>query len=247
MTKSVESGGLIIDGNLDALVRDEIAPGTGIDPDIFWKALGEIVKDLGPNNRKLLEKRNALQKQIDTWCIARRGQPFKVDEYRMFLAEIGYLVPEGGDFQVETAHGDDEIGVVSGPQLVVPLDNARYALNAANARWGSLYDALYGTDVIPEGDRAEKGESYNPVRGAKVIARTEAFLDEAIGLERGKFSDVTRFFVKDISGAKKLLATLKDGGETFLADPEKFVGYTEKNGELASVLLKNNQLHIEIR
>lgn len=247
MTKSVESGGLIIDGNLDALVRDEIAPGTGIDPDIFWKALGEIVKDLGPKNRKLLEKRNALQKQIDTWCIARRGQPFKVDEYRMFLAEIGYLVPEGGDFQVETAHGDDEIGVVSGPQLVVPLDNARYALNAANARWGSLYDALYGTDVIPEGDRAEKGESYNPVRGAKVIARTEAFLDEAIGLERGKFSDVTRFFVKDISGAKKLLATLKAGGETFLADPEKFVGYTEKNGELASVLLKNNQLHIEIQ
>ena len=247
MAKSVESGGLKIDGNLDALVRDEIAPGTGIDPDMFWKALGEIVKDLGPKNRKLLEKRNALQKQIDTWCTARRGQPFKVDEYRTFLTEIGYLVPEGGDFQVETAHGDDEIGVVSGPQLVVPLDNARYALNAANARWGSLYDALYGTDVIPEDDRAEKGESYNPVRGAKVIARTEAFLDEAIGLERGKFSDVTRFSVKDISGVKKFVATLKDGGETFLANPEKFAGYIEKNGELASVLLKNNQLHIEIQ
>jgi malate synthase len=247
MANSVEIGGLIVDGELAALVRDEIAPGTGIDPESFWNALDDIVKDLGPKNRKLLEKRNALQKQIDDWCKARRGQPFKIDEYKSFLTEIGYLVPEGGDFQAETALVDDEIGVVSGPQLVVPLDNARYALNAANARWGSLYDALYGTDVIPEDDRAEKGESYNPVRGAKVIARTEAFLDEAIGLERGKFSDVTRFSIKDVSGAKKLSAALKDGGETSLAKPEKFVGYNEKNGALAGVLLKNNELHIEIQ
>ncbi|MGE5818266.1 MAG: malate synthase G, partial [Deltaproteobacteria bacterium] len=247
MAKSVESGGLIIDGNLDQLVRDEITPGTGIDPDDFWKALGEIVRDLGPKNRKLLEKRNDLQRRIDAWCIARRGQPFKVDEYKTFLTEIGYLVPEGGDFQAETADVDCEIGEISGPQLVVPLDNARYALNAANARWGSLYDALYGTDVIPEDERAEKGESYNPVRGARVIARTEAFLDEAVGLERGKFSDVTRFSVKEFSGAKKLVATLKDGGETFLADPAKFAGYIEKNSALASVLLKNNELHIEIQ
>jgi malate synthase len=247
MAKSVEIGGLIIDGELDALVRDEIAPGTGIDPDSFWNALGEIVKDLGPKNRKLLDKRSALQRQIDAWCVARRGQAFNVDEYRTFLTEIGYLVAEGGEFQAETAFVDDEIGVVSGPQLVVPLDNARYALNAANARWGSLYDALYGTDVIPEDDRAEKGESYNPVRGAKVIARTEAFLDEAVGLERGKFSDVTRFSVEDISGAKKFIAMLKDGRETFLADPAKFAGYIEKNGALASVLLKNNELYIEIQ
>lgn len=247
MAKSVAISALMIDERLYTLVRDEIAPGTGIDPASFWNALGAIVKDLGPKNRKLLEKRNALQRQIDAWCMARRGQPFKLDEYRTFLTEIGYLIPKGGDFQVETALVDDEIAVVSGPQLVVPLDNARYALNASNARWGSLYDALYGTDVIPEDDRAEKGESYNPVRGARVIARTEAFLDEAIGLERGKFSDVTQFSVKDISGAKKLVATLKDGGEAFLADPEKFVGYAEKNGELACVLLKNNQLHIEIQ
>jgi malate synthase len=248
MAKSAEIGGLIIDGKLDALVRDEIAPGTGIDPDGFWNALGEIVKDLGPKNRKLLEKRNALQKQIDAWCLARRGQPFEVDEYKTFLAEIGYLVSEGGDFQVETANVDHEIGAVSGPQLVVPLDNARYALNAANARWGSLYDALYGTDVIPEDQGAGKGESYNPVRGAKVIAKTEAFLDEAIGLERGKFSDVTRFSVKDFARAKRLIATLKDGNETSLADAVKFVGYIEKStGELASVLLKNNELHIEIQ
>jgi malate synthase len=247
MAKSVEIGGLIIDGKLDALVREEIAPGTGIDPDSFWKALSKIVSDLGPKNHKLLEKRNDLQRQIDAWCIARRGQPFGADECRTFLTEIGYLVPEGGDFQVEIAHVDSEIGAVSGPQLVVPLDNARYALNAANARWGSLYDALYGTDVIPEDDRAEKGESYNPVRGAKVIARTEAFLDEAIGLARGKFSDVTRFSVKEFSGAKKLVATLRGGGETSLADPEKFVGYVEKSDELASVLLKNNELHVEIQ
>ncbi len=246
MAKSVENGGLIIDERLYTLVRDEIAPGTGVDPERFWHALGEIVRDLGPKNRKLLEKRGALQGQIDAWCLARRGQPFKADEYKTFLTEIGYLVSEGGDFQLETTNVDHEIGAVSGPQLVVPLDNARYALNAANARWGSLYDALYGTDVIPEDDRAEKGESYNPVRGAKVIARTAAFLDEAIGLARGKFSDVTRFSVKDISGAGKLVAALKDGGETFLADPKQFVGYAEKYGELASVLLKNNQLHIEI-
>ena len=247
MAKSLEIGGLLVDAQLESLVRNEIAPGTGIDPGLFWKALGDLVKDLAPKNRKLLEKRNALQTQIDAWCKAHRGQPFNVDAYKTFLMDIGYLVPEGGDFQAETAGVDDEIGVVSGPQLVVPLDNARYALNAANARWGSLYDALYGTDVIPEDDRAEKGESYNPVRGAKVIARTEAFLDEAIGLEKGKFSDVVRFAVKEISGAKKLVATLKDGGETFLAQPEKFVGYTDKNGELASVLLKNNELHVEIQ
>ena len=247
MAKSVEIGGLIIDGKLDALVRDEIAPGTGIDPRSFWNALGEIVRELGPKNRSLLEKRNALQKQIDAWCLARRGQPFKMDAYKTFLTDIGYLVPEGGDFQVETADVDSEIGEISGPQLVVPLDNARYALNAANARWGSLYDALYGTDVIPEDERAEKGESYNPVRGAKVIARTEAFLDQAIGLERGTFSDVTRFSVTDVAGAKKLVATLKDGGETVLADAAKFVGYAEKNGELASLLLKNNQLHVEVQ
>ncbi len=247
MTNAIEIGGLRIDGALHALVRDEIAPGTGVDPESFWKALDEIVKDLGPKNRELLERRNALQQQIDAWCLARRGQPFPFDEYKTFLTDIGYLVSEGGDFQVETANMDREIGAVSGPQLVVPLDNARYALNAANARWGSLYDALYGTDVIPEDNGAEKGESYNPRRGARVIARAEAFLDEAVRLAKGKFSEVTQFSVKDISGAKKLVATLKDGGESLLADPAKFVGYIEKNGVPSSLLLKNNELHIEIQ
>jgi malate synthase len=247
MANPKEIGGLRIDGDLYALVRDEIAPGTGIDADAFWKALGQIVADLGSKNRALLDKRNALQKQIDAWCLLHRQRPFNVEEYKSFLTDIGYLVPEGGEFSAATANVDREIAEVSGPQLVVPLDNARYALNAANARWGSLYDALYGTDVIPESDGAEKGESYNPRRGAKVIARTEAFLDEAVGLKRGKFSDVVRFSVKAGDDKKRLVAALSDGAETALAEPEKFAGYTEKDGELASILLQNHQLHIEIQ
>jgi malate synthase len=170
-----------------------------------------------------------------------------LNDYKAFLTTIGYLVPEAGDVKASTANVDREIAIVSGPQLVVPLDNARYALNAANARWGSLYDALYGTDVIPEEDHAEKGESYNPVRGAKVIARTEVFLDGAAGLERGKFSDVIEFSLHDTGDTKKLSARLKDGSEAGLAEPQKFVGFQTHGGELASVLLKNNELHIEIQ
>ena len=247
MPKPVEIGGLRIDERLYALVRDEIAPGTGVVADAFWVSLGRIVDDLGPKNRALLDKRNALQRQIDSWCQSHRGQPFNVEEYQAFLEKIGYLVPEGDDFEAATKNVDREIAVVSGPQLVVPLDNARYTLNAANARWGSLYDALYGTDVIPEDEHAEKGETYNPVRGAKVIAKSEAFLDQAVGLERGKFSDVTNFSLKDSGGVKKLVATLTDKSEVGLAGPEKFVGYTLNDGQLASLLFKNHELHIEIQ
>ncbi|TAK04422.1 malate synthase G, partial [bacterium] len=193
MANTVSVGGLKIDETLYRLVRDEIAPGTGVKADKFWAAFGQIVKDLAPKNRKLLEKRDALQQKIDAWCSARKNRPIDKEEYREFLTEIGYLVPEGKNFKVTTANVDPEITEIAGAQLVVPLDNARYALNAANARWGSLYDALYGTNVIPEEDGAEKGESYNPRRGAKVIAYTEEFLDKAIGLKRGSFSDVTRF------------------------------------------------------
>jgi malate synthase len=247
MANFVEMGGLKVNAALYQLVKNEIAPGTGVEPADFWNALGAIVQELAPKNRALLDKRNVLQEQIDDWCIARRGQTINVGEHKALLYEIGYLVREGEDFQVSTAAADPEIALVSGPQLVVPLDNARYALNAANARWGSLYDALYGTDVIPEDDRAEKGETYNPLRGAKVIARTEAFLDEAVGLERGKFSDVTQFSVKDVGGAKGLFVSLQDGSESGLADPQKFAGFQTKDGELAAVLLKNNGLHIEIQ
>lgn len=164
MAPYVQVGGLNVHQSLYDLVRDEISPGTGIEPEAFWASLGAIVRDLGPKNRKLLEKRDALQARIDAWHTERRGKPVDKAEYRTFLREIGYLVPEGEHFQVETANVDPEIAVVAGPQLVVPVDNARYALNAANARWGSLYDALYGTDVIPETDGAEKTGGYNPVR-----------------------------------------------------------------------------------
>ncbi len=247
MANTVDSGGLKVQEPLYRLVQDEIAPGTGIEPAVFWSSLGKIVTDLGPKNRELLEERKSLEKQIDAWCLARRGAPLDPDEYQAFLTKIGYLVPEGGDFQVSTANVDDEIAKVSGPQLVVPLDNARYALNAANARWGSLYDALYGTNVIPEDEGAEKGASYNPARGSKVIAETEAFLDKVIGLERGKFSDITQFSLAEKDGKKQLTVTLRDGSRVGLADPAKFAGFNAKASELSSVWLKNNDLHIEIQ
>ena len=247
MANFVEMGGLRVDPELYSLVRDEIAPGTGIQPEAFWRALSEIVTDLAPKNRWLLEKRNALQKRIDEWCLARRGQAIKLDEYKEFLFKIGYLVPEGGKFKVTTANVDPEITRIAGAQLVVPLDNARYALNAANARWGSLYDALYGTNVIPEEDGAEKGESYNPRRGAKVIAYTEDFLDKVVSLKRGSFSAVTRFFLRRVGGKKQLAATLKDASTVGLADARKFLGYQESNGELSAILLSNNESRIEIQ
>jgi malate synthase len=247
MANYIETAGLRIEEQLYRLVRDEIAPGTGIDPGSFWAAFGKIVTDLAPKNRALLDRRDALQKQIDTWCLEHRGKPFDLGAYKTFLAEIGYLAPEGEDFQVCSVNVDREIAAISGPQLVVPLDNARYALNAANARWGSLYDALYGTDVIAQDNGAEKGEAYNPRRGAKVIAYAEAFLDEAIGLAGGKFSEVGEFKLKDAGSTKQLTAKLQDGREVALADSAKFAGYRETAGQLSHLFFINNGLHIELR
>ena len=247
MANSVEIGGIKIDEALYRLVRDEIAPGVGVNADRFWKSFGAIVRDLAPKNRALLEKRDRLQEQIDQYHLARKGQPFNREEYKTFLKEIGYLVPEGGKFKITTANVDPEITTIAGAQLVVPLDNARYALNAANARWGSLYDALYGTNVIAEEGGAEKGESYNPRRGAKVIAYTEEFLDKVVGLKRGSFSDITRFFLRRIGGKRQLAATLKDKSTVGLADARKFLGYQESNGELSAILLSNNNSRIEIQ
>lgn len=247
MSKPVEIGNLRIDDELYGLVRDEIAPGTGIQPENFWLGLSQIVHDLGPVNRALLDTRDALQRRIDSWCLSHRGAAFDVAQQRAFLEEIGYLVRQGDRVQIATANVDREIAGVSGPQLVVPLDNARYALNAANARWGSLYDALYGTNVISEDANAERGETYNPLRGAKVIARAEAFLDDAIGLAVGKFSDVVRFFLTDGGGATQLAAALKDGRTGGLADPDKFAGYALKDGELSSILFNHHELHVEIQ
>ena len=247
MANRIEIGQLKIDEGLYRLVQDEITPGTGVEADAFWTSLGEIVADLAPKNRALLNKRDALQQRIDEWYLSTKNEPVEPNEYEDFLAEIGYLLPEGGDFQATTANVDPEIATVSGPQLVVPVDNARYALNAANARWGSLYDALYGTYLLSEEGHEEKDADYNPMRGAAVIAQVEAFLDEAIGLERGQFSEITQFSLKDVGETKQLVARLNDGSEVGLADPSKFAGFHEKNGELSSVVLKNNELHIEIQ
>lgn len=246
MGNRIEIGSLKIDEDLYALVRDEIAPGTGIEGDAFWEKLGEIVAAFAPENKALLEKRDAFQQQIDAWHLARKDEPLDGAAYSAFLTEIGYLLPEGRDFTVMTEDVDREISQLSGPQLVVPTDNARYALNAANARWGSFYDALYGTDVIDESDGATRNATYNPIRGAKVIAYTEQFLDEITGLEIGSFSDVTQFSLRAVDGEQQLYATLRDGSEVGLADPSQFVGFTQNNGELSAILLRNHGLHIEL-
>ena len=247
MGNRIEIGNLRIDEDLYVLVRDEIAPGTGVEADAFWKAFGDIVAAFAPENKTLLEKRDTLQGQIDAWHLARKDEPLDSEAYSAFLTDIGYLLPEGRDFTVITEDVDIEISLISGPQLVVPTDNARYALNAANARWGSLYDALYGTDVIDESEGATRGTTYNPIRGAKVIAYAETFLDEMTGLETGSFSDVTEFSLKTVHDEQQLRATLSDGSEVGLADPTKFVGFTQTDGELNAILLRNHGLHIEIQ
>ena len=247
MEDRIDIGSLKIDQDLYALVRDEIAPGTGVDADSFWTAFDEIVKKFAPENRLLLEKRDTLQQQIDTWHLERKGEPMDHEAYSAFLTDIGYLVTEGDDFIVTTEDVDLEIALIAGPQLVVPVDNARYALNATNARWGSLYDALYGTDVIDEADGATRSGDYNPIRGVKVIAYTEQFLDEVINLESGSFSDVTDFLLKTIDGKLQLRVTLRDRNEVGLEDPSKFVGFTQDGDKLSSILFQNHGLHIEIQ
>ncbi len=240
----VAVGELNVDAALYALVKDEIAPDTGVDAEVFWQGLEEIVRDLGPENRRLLEKRDVLQAKIDAWHKGRES--IDGEAYRAFLQEIGYLLPEGDHFQVLTNGVDPEVATVAGPQLVVPVDNARYCLNAANARWGSLYDAVYGTDVIPEDDGADKGTAYNPVRGEKVIARANEFLDETVPLSNGSYVAVTAFALGE-EGEQKVLIAEVDGRGTGLSDPHQFVGYAERDGALSSVLLAHNGLHIEIQ
>jgi malate synthase len=246
MTRYVDVGGLRVAEPLHALVQSEIAPGTGVQPEAFWASLEGIVRELGPKNRRLLERRDALQAQIDARHRERRGQPHDPRAERAFLRDIGYLVDEGPPFEVTVDNVDPEIATDAGPQLVVPMDNARYALNAANARWGSLYDALYGTDVIPEDEGAHKGERYNPARGARVMAWAGSFLDEAVPLAEGSHAEVTEYRLADQGRRKRLTATLEGGRQTGLADPERFAGYRAKGGRLGCVLLENNGLHIEL-
>src|SRR6185369_6635615 len=197
---------------------------------------------LGPQNQDLLARRDELQAQIDRYHRQHVIEPIDPEGYKQFLTEIGYLQPEPDDFTITTANVDDEITTTAGPQLVVPVLNARFALNAANARWGSLYDALYGTDVIGEDDGAEKGAGYNPVRGAKVIAYARRFLDESVPLAAGSWSDPTGFKVDD----GQLVAVLGDGLSTGLATPEQFAGYTGDADAPAAILLVHHGLHIEV-
>ena len=247
MGNRIAIGNLRIDEDLYALVRDEIAPGTGIEADAFWKAFDDIVAAFGAENRSLLEKRDSLQQQIDAWHLARKDEQLDGEAYAAFLTDIGYLLPEGRDFTVITEDVDVEIAFMAGPQLVVPVDNARYALNAANARWGSLYDALYGTDVIDESDGATRSTTYNPIRGKKVIEYTERFLDEMVALETGSYADVKLFTLNAEHNEQQLLAIRKDGSATGLANPTKFVGFTQSDDELTAILLQNHGMHIEIR
>ena len=242
MTERVNAGGLQVDKALYDFINDEALPGTGIGPEAFWSGFDRLVHDLAPRNRELLDTRDELQRRIDAWYRENRDQPIDLDEYKAVLQEIGYLVPEGDDFAAETANLDPEISTIAGPQLVVPVTNPRYALNAANARWGSLYDALYGTDAIPEDDGAERGAAYNKVRGDRVIAHVRGFLDQAAPLAAGSHADVTAYAVAD--GA--LAATLEDGRTTGLADPSRFAGHRGDAAAPSSVLLKNNDLHVDI-
>ena len=221
---------------------DKAAAGTGITPEKFWESLADVLSRLAPKNRELLAKRDAIQARIDAWHGGRKGQPHDAASYQEFLKEIGYLVPEGPAFSIETAGVDPEIASVPGAQLVVPVTNARYALNAANSRWGSLYDALYGTDVIPEAPGTEKGLGYNPGRGAAVVAYAAGFLDKAFPLAKGSHAGAKAYAVS--GGA--LAVTLADGSVTTLADPKQFAGYAGAP-EPGVILLANHGLHCEIR
>jgi malate synthase len=239
MTERIEKFGLRVGRSLHDMIEQEALPGTGVASDQFWKGLSALIHDKGPENRALLERRDALQSTIDAWHRERRGQPQDMTEYMSFLKEIGYLVPEGADFAIETENVDPEIARIPGPQLVVPVTNARYALNAANARWGSLYDALYGTDAM--GEAAQPG-GYDAERGAKVIAWAKSFLDSAAPLAQGSHAEVRGYRV----AASRLVADTANG-ETGLANPALFAGYRGEAEAPSAILIEHNRLHIELQ
>lgn len=234
----IEKFGLKIDAGLHRFLVEEAMPGTGIDAEHFFEQLSALVHDLAPKNRALLAKRDELQAKLDAWY-RQNGAPSDIETYQAFLRDIGYLLSEGGDFSVSTANVDPEIATIAGPQLVVPVMNARYALNAANARWGSLYDALYGTDAISDADGAEKGRGYNPKRGAKVIAWARDFLDASAPLAKGNWADVTSLKV----AGGELEIGLKDGSNTTLRNAAQFAGYSGAEGTRSEIVLRHNNLH----
>ncbi len=245
MTERVDRCGLRVAKELDDFITAEATPGTGVSADDFWAGFAAIVRDLTPRNRALLAKRDELQARIDAWHQDRRGQTHNATAYKAFLREIGYLVPEGGDFEIATDNVDAEIATIAGPQLVVPVMNARFALNAANARWGSLYDALYGTDVIAESPGREKGTSYNPARGELVIERAARELDAIAPLAGASHSEVTAYRIVDEDGYR--LRAVVGEGTAELVDGAQFQGFAGAAAEPSAVLLRHNGLHIEIQ
>ena len=243
MTDRISVNGLQVAPSLYRFVQDKVLPGTGLDPAAFWKGFDSIVTELAPRNIALLAERDRLQTELDTWHKANPGTIKNMVAYRSFLEKIGYLVPQPAEVKATTANVDDELATQAGPQLVVPILNARYALNAANARWGSLYDALYGTDAIPETDGAEKGKGYNPVRGAKVIAFARQVLDDTAPLASGSHKDSTGYKV----AGGQLVVSLANGSTTGLKDPSQLKGYQGDAAAPSSVLLQHNGLHLDIQ
>ena len=246
MVDRVRCGGLQVAEQLARLVRDEMLPGTGVGFDAFWAGFEAALDELGPVNRELLARRDELQSAIDTWHLRRRGRPLDAGAYKAFLRDIGYLLPEPPDFSIETQNVDPEIATLAGPQLVVPVMNARYALNAANARWGSLYDAFYGTDILPEEPGREKGSSYNPARGELVIAKAASFLDGVVPLRDASHADVRLYGIGTGEQGNTLRAVLADGGNTGLVRPDQFRGHSG-DGEPSALLLRHHGLHIEVQ
>ena len=243
MTESIKLGGLTVSKELEEFLSNEVLEGLNLEADNFWASLESILNDFGPKNRALLEKRALIQSQIDTWHIERKGQPHDHVAYKEFLTTIGYLVEEGPDFEISTENVDPEIKEIAGAQLVVPVMNARFSLNAANARWGSLYDALYGTNVISEEGGAEKAGGYNSVRGDKVIEFSKNFLNDMAPLSNGTYQDITAFRID--SGALEI--TLSDQSKVTLVDRSQFCGYLGSQESPTGILLKNNNLHAEIQ
>lgn len=239
MTARIQKGKLAIAKELYDFIENEALPGSGLDSETYWKNFEQVVVDLSPKNKALLAKRDELQAKIDEW---HRNNKFELGAYKAFLTKIGYLLPEVEDFQITTENVDEEIALLAGPQLVVPVRNARYCLNAANARWGSLYDALYGFDVISEEGGAEKGKGYNPVRGAKVIEFAKNFLNEIFPLAQGSHADATKYAIEQ----NKLVVTLKDGTKTGLAHEAQFVGFNGEEANPSEVVLLSNGLHVII-
>ena len=243
MTERIQVSRLQVSQAIHDLVKHEIIPGTGIDLEAFWQSFSAIIDEFAPKNRQLLKKRDQLQAQIDAWHQQHNGRVHNPREYKAFLTEIDYLVPEGEDFSITTENVDPEIAQQAGPQLVVPVMNARFALNAANARWGSLYDGLYGTDVLPETGGAEKTAEYNPVRGALVIAYARKLLDDTTPLAGRSHKEATQYRVID----GQLQVVLDDGAQVGLSDPGRFVGYRGEAESPDAILLKNNNIHMEVQ